>query len=81
MTFLRGTLISDSDGLVVFQTIVPGWYPGKEGMSSSDLFCAGSMPASALLDKPVLQPVCGICVRKLMSYVLILTSWVRSVMC
>ena len=42
MTFLRGTLISDSDGLVVFQTIVPGWYPGKEGMSSSDICCAAA---------------------------------------
>eukprot|EP00891_Asterochloris_glomerata_P004892 jgi/Astpho2/4892/Aster-x1264 len=29
LTFLRGTVISDSKGLAVFQTIVPGWYPGR----------------------------------------------------
>lgn len=28
-TYLRGTQISDPDGQVVFQTIYPGWYPGR----------------------------------------------------
>ena len=29
MVFLRGGQISDSAGLVTFQTIYPGWYPGR----------------------------------------------------
>lgn len=28
-TYLRGTQIGDKDGQVVFQTIYPGWYPGR----------------------------------------------------
>lgn len=28
-TFLRGTQITDSSGLVEFDTIYPGWYPGR----------------------------------------------------
>ena len=28
-TFLRGTQITDADGLVEFATIYPGWYPGR----------------------------------------------------
>lgn len=28
-TYLRGTQISDAEGNVVFQTIFPGWYPGR----------------------------------------------------
>ena len=28
-TFLRGTQITDSDGLVTFDTIYPGWYSGR----------------------------------------------------
>jgi protocatechuate 3,4-dioxygenase beta subunit len=28
-TFLRGTQITDANGRVTFQTIVPGWYPGR----------------------------------------------------
>ncbi len=27
--FLRGTQFSDTGGLVVFRTILPGWYPGR----------------------------------------------------
>jgi protocatechuate 3,4-dioxygenase beta subunit len=27
--FLRGTQVSGSDGQLVFQTIYPGWYPGR----------------------------------------------------
>ena len=71
LTFLRGTVISDSKGLAVFQTIVPGWYPGKKGVFSNNLFCDGSMHAAAWPDKPALQPVCGLCVRELRSYVLV----------
>lgn len=28
-TFLRGTQLTDAGGLVIFQTIYPGWYPGR----------------------------------------------------
>lgn len=28
-TFLRGTQITDSNGIAMFETIVPGWYPGR----------------------------------------------------
>ena len=28
-TFLRGTQVTDADGLVLFYTIYPGWYPGR----------------------------------------------------
>ncbi|MDQ3020178.1 MAG: T9SS type A sorting domain-containing protein [Bacteroidota bacterium] len=28
-TFLRGTQLSDNNGVVVFDTIYPGWYPGR----------------------------------------------------
>ncbi len=28
-TFLRGTQITDANGLVEFETIYPGWYPGR----------------------------------------------------
>lgn len=28
-TFLRGTQTTDADGIVMFETIVPGWYPGR----------------------------------------------------
>ena len=28
-TFLRGTQITDADGLAEFETIYPGWYPGR----------------------------------------------------
>ena len=28
-TFLRGRQITDADGLVEFETIYPGWYPGR----------------------------------------------------
>ena len=28
-TFLRGTQMTDADGLVEFETIYPGWYPGR----------------------------------------------------
>lgn len=28
-TFLRGTQVTDSSGVVAFQTIFPGWYPGR----------------------------------------------------
>ncbi len=28
-TFLRGTQITDADGLVEFETVYPGWYPGR----------------------------------------------------
>lgn len=28
-TFLRGTQITNTDGAVTFQTIYPGWYPGR----------------------------------------------------
>ena len=28
-TFLRGTQVTDGDGLVEFETIYPGWYPGR----------------------------------------------------
>ena len=27
--FLRGTQVSNSDGVVTFKTIYPGWYPGR----------------------------------------------------
>ena len=68
-TFLRGTVMSDSDGLAAFQTIVPGWYPGEEGMLSNHFFCGGSMHATAWPDK-ALQPVCSR-VRELRSYLLV----------
>ena len=29
MTFLRGTQTTNQDGYVTFQTIFPGWYPGR----------------------------------------------------
>ena len=28
-TFLRGTQVTDADGIVLFDTIYPGWYPGR----------------------------------------------------
>jgi protocatechuate 3,4-dioxygenase beta subunit len=28
-TYLRGTQVTDSNGLVTFETIYPGWYPGR----------------------------------------------------
>jgi protocatechuate 3,4-dioxygenase beta subunit len=28
-TFLRGAQVTDGDGIVEFQTIYPGWYPGR----------------------------------------------------
>ena len=28
-TFLRGTQVTDTDGVVLFDTIYPGWYPGR----------------------------------------------------
>ncbi len=28
-TFLRGTQVTDADGVAVFDTIYPGWYPGR----------------------------------------------------
>ena len=28
-TFLRGTQVTDSDGIALFDTIYPGWYPGR----------------------------------------------------
>jgi len=28
-TFLRGTQVTDADGIVNFRTIYPGWYPGR----------------------------------------------------
>lgn len=28
-TFLRGTQVTDADGLALFDTIYPGWYPGR----------------------------------------------------
>ena len=28
-TFLRGTQVTDADGWVEFETIYPGWYPGR----------------------------------------------------
>lgn len=28
-TYLRGTLMADSDGIATFKTIYPGWYPGR----------------------------------------------------
>ena len=28
-TYLRGTQITDVDGIVTFQTVFPGWYPGR----------------------------------------------------
>ena len=28
-TFLRGTQITDANGLVEFETVYPGWYPGR----------------------------------------------------
>ncbi len=28
-TFLRGTQVTDADGLVEFETVYPGWYPGR----------------------------------------------------
>jgi protocatechuate 3,4-dioxygenase beta subunit len=29
LTFLRGTQVSDANGVAVFRTIYPGWYPGR----------------------------------------------------
>lgn len=29
MTWLRGVLQTDEDGMVEFETIVPGWYAGR----------------------------------------------------
>lgn len=29
MTFLRGTQVTDADGVAEFTTIYPGWYPGR----------------------------------------------------
>ena len=29
LTFLRGTQVTDSDGVAEFETIYPGWYPGR----------------------------------------------------
>ncbi|HPG88710.1 MAG TPA: intradiol ring-cleavage dioxygenase [Hyphomicrobium sp.] len=28
-TYLRGTLMTDADGIATFRTIYPGWYPGR----------------------------------------------------
>lgn len=28
-TFLRGTQVTDGDGIAAFQSIYPGWYPGR----------------------------------------------------
>jgi len=29
MTFLRGMQVTDADGVAAFETIYPGWYPGR----------------------------------------------------
>jgi protocatechuate 3,4-dioxygenase beta subunit len=41
-TFLRGHQTTDSDGRVVFQTIYPGWYPGRAPHIHLKVLLAGS---------------------------------------
>lgn len=40
-TFLRGTQISDADGMVVFRTIYPGWYRGRTAHIHFKIYIGG----------------------------------------
>jgi protocatechuate 3,4-dioxygenase beta subunit len=51
-TFLRGSQVSDADGRVSFQTIYPGWYPGRTTHVHFKVRIAGAREATSQLYFP-----------------------------
>lgn len=51
-TFLRGTQITDSDGSVEFETIYPGWYPGRTTHVHFKVHTSSSMEATSQIYFP-----------------------------
>jgi protocatechuate 3,4-dioxygenase beta subunit len=43
LAFLRGTQLSDADGVVTFRTIYPGWYPGRAVHIHTKVHAGGSV--------------------------------------
>lgn len=51
-TFLRGTQVTDADGVVEFETIYPGWYPGRTTHMHFKVRGAASMEATSQIYFP-----------------------------
>mgnify|MGYP001817716177 FL=1 len=51
-TFLRGTQITDADGIVEFETIYPGWYPGRTTHMHFKVHTSSTMEATSQLYFP-----------------------------
>ena len=51
-TFLRGTQVTDADGVAEFETIYPGWYPGRTTHMHFKVRSAASMEATSQIYFP-----------------------------
>lgn len=52
MTFLRGTQVTDADGTAEFETIYPGWYPGRTTHIHFKVHTSSSMEATSQIYFP-----------------------------
>jgi len=51
-TFLRGTQVTDADGVAEFETIYPGWYPGRTTHLHFKVHTSDSMEATSQIYFP-----------------------------
>lgn len=51
-TFLRGTQITDDEGLATFETIYPGWYPGRTTHIHFKVHTSSTMEATSQIYFP-----------------------------
>lgn len=51
-TFLRGTQVTDEDGVAEFETIYPGWYPGRTTHVHFKVHTSSSMEATSQIYFP-----------------------------
>jgi protocatechuate 3,4-dioxygenase beta subunit len=51
-TFLRGTEITDADGLAAFDTVYPGWYPGRTTHMHFRVHTSGTRAATSQIYFP-----------------------------
>lgn len=51
-TFLRGTQVTDADGVAAFETIYPGWYPGRTTHIHFKVHTSSAMEATSQMYFP-----------------------------
>lgn len=58
-TFLRGAQVTDAAGVVAFQTIFPGWYPGRTTHAHYKVILAGGavLTSQIFFDEAVTQSI------------------------